>query len=478
MSRRTRTLLGSVAIFSGFLALSLVVRVLTAKEERLPQTVRVLSRTEVGPNRFLVRLAPEDDAEPLAVEAVTQYPFGFSIVEAGGPGAPGRPTPLAVPVRTARVGPGDVERRVVAFGTVEATRDARVSVEAAGVVQEVRFALGTLVAAGAPLLELDPRDAQLRVRRAEGELARARAAAARATEAEASLVAQKETMLATLAVRERDLERWRSLAARDLASGDRADQADTQWRAAVAEAQRLDGAHKEATAALAEASAAVTLAEVEQDAARLGLERCTLRAPFAGVVAERLVQPGQWLAAGAVALRLVSTDQVRVRVHVREEDALAVAAGAKAELSLPGVHPLPAGDGSPSLSDGAGPFPGVIEGVAGAADARTRTFAVDVVAPGSDVLRPGLFARVVLHGALLHEAVLVPDAAVVADEAGETYFVFVVEGDRARRVAVTLGPRQGEGRLLRGGLGAQPVELVVGGTSLLFDGAPIARLPQ
>jgi membrane fusion protein (multidrug efflux system) len=288
-------------------------------------------------------------------------------------------------------------------------------------------------------------------------------------------------MLATLAVRERDRERWRSLAARDLASGDRADQADTQWRAAVAEAQRLDGAHKEATAALAEASAAVTLAEVEQDAARLGLERCTLRAPFAGVVAERLVQPGQWLAAGAVALRLVSTDQVRVRVHVREEDALAVAAGATAELSLPGVHPLPAGDGSPHAeegADGAGPFPGVVEGVAGAADARTRTFAVDVVAPGSDVLRPGLFARVVLHGALLHEAVLVPDAAVVADEAGERYFVFVVDGDRARRVAVTLGPRQGEGRLLRGGLGAQPVELVVGGTSLLFDGAPIARLPR
>lgn len=476
MSRRTRTLLGSAAILSGFLALSLLVRVLTAKEERLPQTLRVLSRTEVGPNRFLVRVAPEDRSEALAVEAVTQYPFGFSIVEAGGPGAPGRPAPLAVHVSTTRLAPSDVERRVVAFGTVEATRDARVSVEAAGVVQQVRFTLGAAVAAGAPLLDLDPRDAQLRVRRAEGELARARASLARATGAEASLVAQLETMRATLTVRERDVERWRSLAARDLASGDRADQADTQWRTAMFEAQRLDGAHGEAAALLDEARAAVTLAEVEQDAARLGLERCTLRAPFAGVVAERLVQPGQWLSAGAAAVRLVSTDRVRLRVHVREEDALGLAAGALAEVSLPGVHAPPVGDGGgpPALAGGAGPFPGVIEGVAGAADAKTRTFAVDVVAPGSDLLRPGLFARVVLRGGVLHGAMLVPDSAVVSDEAG--HHVFVIEGDRARRVAVTLGPREGEGRLLRGGLGAQQVELVVQGTSLLFDGAPITRL--
>jgi hypothetical protein len=197
VSRRTRTLLGSLAIFSGFLALSVLVRVITAKEERLPQTVRVLSRTEVGPNRFLVRIAPEDHAEPLAVEAVTHYPFGLSVVEAGGPGAPGRPTPLAVQVRTTRLGPSDVERRVVAFGTVEATRDARLSVEAAGNVQQVRFTLGTTVAEGAPLLELDPRDAQLRVRRAEGELARAKANVTRATEAEASLTAQLETMRAS-----------------------------------------------------------------------------------------------------------------------------------------------------------------------------------------------------------------------------------------------------------------------------------------
>ncbi|MCW8140840.1 MAG: hypothetical protein KIT58_18210, partial [Planctomycetota bacterium] len=103
-----------------------------------------------------------------------------------------------------------------------------------------------------------------------------------------------------------------------------------------------------------------------------------------------------------------------------------------------------------------------------------RTFAVDVAAGAAGgLLRPGMFARVVLDLGVVEEAVLVPDGAVVA-EAG-AHHVFLAEGDRARRVTVTLGPRQGEGRLLRAGLDG-PCEVVVEGTGLLFDGAPLARL--
>lgn len=477
MTRRARIALQAGGTLLGFIALSLLVRVVTAREERLPQTVRVASKVELGPNRFLVTLAPEDRSQPLAVEAVTQYPFGLAVVEAGGAGAPGRPAARPIPVRTAKLAPGPVVRKVVGFGTVEASRDARVAVEAAGVVQKVRFTLGEAVAEGAPLVELDGKDAQLRVRRAEGELARAQAGLTRATDAVTSLEAQLETARAALEVRAREVERWRALAAQDLASRDRLDQADTQWRQAVWEAQRLDASLKAARAGLDEAKAQATLAAVEQDAARLALERCVLRAPFAGAVAERLVQEGQWLAAGTPALRLVSTDRVRVRVHVREDDALGVAAGAAATVSLPGVAvTAPTTYAADAPAEQAGPaFDARVEGVARAADPQTRTFAVDVVAAAADALRPGMFARVVLHGGTVLDAVLVPDSGVSAEEDGT--FVFVVEGDHVKRTPVTLGPRQGEARLLRSGLGAG-AEVVVDGINLLFDGAPIVRLER
>lgn len=467
MSRR-RTALTSLGIFLGFVVVSLLVRIVAAREERLPQTIRVAGKKALGGNRFLVKVAPADDAETLPVEAITHYPFGLATVEAGGPGAPSKAAPRAVPVRTAKLAPGPVVRRVLAFGTVEASRDARVAVEAAGVVQRVRFVLGQAVEAGAPLVELDDRDAQHRLRRAEGEQARAKAALARASENVAGLEAQAGTAEAVLELRTREVERWRDMEKKALASPDRLDQADVQWRLAVAEAQRLAAALAQGRASVDEAQAAVTLAAVELDAAKLGLERCVLRAPWAGAVAERLVQEGQWVQAGAPAVRLVSTDRVRVRVHVREEEALGIAAGAGAQLTLPGLQ-LPA-----TYPDG-GAFAAQVEGLAGAADPATRTFAVDIVAAAQGPLRPGLFARVVLDGGTVPDAVLVPDAAIVADEAG--HHVFVVQEQTVRRTQVTLGPRQGEARLVRAGLGPAACEVVVEGVNLLFDGAPIARLP-
>lgn len=482
MTRRARIALGSAGLLLGSCVLSTLIRALAAREEALPQTLEVVSRHEVGPHRYLVRLAPpRDEAEALAVEAVTRYPFGFALVTAGGAGKAPRPAASPAPVRTAHLTPGAVERRVVAFGTVEATRDARVPFEAPGVVRRVSFRLGERVVRGAPLVELDARDAQLRRRRAEADLERADVAAARATVGVAHLESQRLTTRASLEVRARDLERWTSLAARDLASRDRADQADVQWRAALIDAQRVEAALDEARAAERDAAAARDLARAARDQAQLDLERCVVRAPFAGVVAERLAQEGQWVGAGAAALRLVDADALRVRVFVREEDAITLRAGAHAQAFLPGVDGVapPPDAGGVAYADagrGAGPFGARVEGVGAAADARDRTFPVDVALdPAGGLLRPGMFARVVIDAGRLEHALLLPDGAVVA-EAG-AYHVFVAEGDRARRVAVTLGPRQGEARVAQGGLDG-PCELVVDGTGLLYDGAPIARLGE
>jgi multidrug efflux pump subunit AcrA (membrane-fusion protein) len=171
---------------------------------------------------------------------------------------------------------------------------------------------------------------------------------------------------------------------------------------------------------------------------------------------------------------------VRVRVHVGEEDGLALTAGATAQVFLPGVSGVPGAvddavrEGLADAGAGAGPFPASVEGVAGAADPRDRTFAVDVRAPSpGGLLRAGMFARVSLSAGTVAGALLVPDAAVVADEGG--YHVFVVDGDRVKKTPVRLGARVGEARLARAGLG-RDVEVVVGGTGLLFDGAPITRL--
>lgn len=475
LTRRVKVGLVSGGILTGCLALALLIVVLSAEREALRRVVEVTSSRELAGGRLLVTLAPErGPARRVAVEAITRYPFGFAVVEPGGDGQPLRPPARPVAVRTVRLAPGPVQRTVVAFGTVAAARDAEVAARVDGQVAEVLVELGQRVEAGAPLVRLDPSDRALALRRAEAEEARAAAARRRTERDLASLDEQLAIAVDTLATRERERDRWAALAAQGIATPERADQAAEAWRAARATRVQLAGSRAALEAALAEADAALALAQAAREQVALELERCTVRAPFAGAVAERRVDPGAFLRAGAAVVRLVSAGELRLRVHVREDEAAALAPGAAATLSIPGADlPRPAGLNGRTPA-GYGGLTGRVVGVSAAADPRTRKVAVEVAVAGPlEVMRAGLFARVELDAGRVAEAHLIPDEAVVADERG--YHVFVAEDDVVRRRPVELGWRQGEARLLRAGLTGE-VELVREGSALLFDGAPIARL--
>lgn len=476
-TRRVKTGLWSCGVFLGCCLLAVGISALSADREELRTRLQVDGVTELSPGRYLVRPLPEEPAgDTIHVTAITRYPFGYAVVETGGDGSPLRPPPRPVAVRTADLAPGPIERSVVAFGTVEAWRDARVAFEVGGVVDAVHVTLGQAVAAGDPLLELDDAERSIDHRRAEAEVRAARAQLDRTRRQEVSLEEQLATATETLATRARERERWRRLSERGIASSERSDQADTLWRAARATHEQLAGQLEVTRASRVGAAAALEIAEAQRDRARLDLERCVLRAPFPGRVSARIVDVGAYVRPGTEAVRLVDDSRVRIRAHVREGDALALEPGATAAVTIPGLHLLPPGgveDGDyPAGGEG---FAARIEGVAAAADPATRKFAVDVVADdAAPALRPGVFARVRLDAGVVADALLIPDGAVVTDDAG--YSVYVVAGDdTVARRRIELGPRQGEGRILTAGLDG-PVELVVEGTALLFDGAPIARL--
>jgi HlyD family secretion protein len=472
MSQRLRLTLLSLGIFLGCLALALVIQILGATEEKVPQEVRVDHVKQLEDGRFLVHVLPDAPAgKELTVNSITRYPGGWAVVTATGEGGLLKPPALPTLVRSSVLEPGPVERQVLAFGSVEATRDAQVSCEVGGKVLQVLVQLGSAVTKGAPLVELDPRDADLALRRSSADLAGARASLARLeVELEVThdqLIHVKET----LETRARERERIKELEAKGIASTTQVDQADVAWRAASGEHTRLSGALRTARAGLAEARALVVRREADQATATLARERCTVRAPFAGNVADRLIEVGDLLGAGAPVIRVVAQEQVRVRVHVREEQALALGAGNAAWLTVPG---LPALDGA-ELEDGTERgLSGKVVGISAAADPKTRKVAVDVSFENTGgLLRDGMFARVRLEAGQVPGTYLIPDTAVVATRAGT--FVYLLTGDSVTKRRIRLGARQGEGRIHRGGLEGK-VELATSGLGLLFEGAPIRRL--
>src|SRR6476660_1749774 len=89
---------------------------------------------------------------------------------AGGRGGRGGRGGAAVSTETVPVARMSIQREVDLSGTLLSPDQARVSSEVAGIVREVPVQLGTEVAAGAVLVRLEPRELQLALDRAEGQL--------------------------------------------------------------------------------------------------------------------------------------------------------------------------------------------------------------------------------------------------------------------------------------------------------------------
>ncbi len=109
-------------------------------------------------------------------------------------------------------------------------------------------------------------------------------------------------------------------------------------------------------------------AAAELAAARPDIKRTEIRAPFAGILNDRAVEIGDYLAVEGTVATLVDLDPLKVTAQVSENAITGVTKGAVAALTLPGG----------ARRDG------IVTYVASVAAAATRTFAVEIELANSD----------------------------------------------------------------------------------------------
>jgi RND family efflux transporter MFP subunit len=177
-------------------------------------------------------------------------------------------------------------------GVVAAVEHAELTAQTAGRVRDVAVDVGDRVAAGQVLLRLSAAEQRAGVDSAQAQL---RAAAASADEAEASY------------------RRYAALSAAQYVSRAQLDQARATRDAALAARQ----------------SAAAQLAQARQPA-----DYTVIRAPFAGVVSARRVQPGEAVAAGQALVAVYAPGAQRIEVQVPQSDAAAIRAVPRARVRL------------------------------------------------------------------------------------------------------------------------------------------------
>jgi len=182
-----------------------------------------------------------------------------------------------------------------------------------------------------------------------------------------------------------------------------------------------------------------------------------IRAPVAGTVVERLVTPGQLLAAGTTpCFTVANLSRVWVMAQVFGADLAAVSVGDAAEVTS-GI--------------GSKPFSGKVDNIAALVDPDTRAVAVRVVVdnPG-DLLKKQMYVRVRLKVRQESRGLLIPVSAILRDDENLPFvYQLQTDGGLARR-HVTLGSRTGDAYDIAEGLS--------GGDKIVVDGALFLQFMQ
>ena len=358
-------------------------------------------------------------------------------------------------VKLAKSEAGRLPRVVPATGTLAADERSELAFKVAGRVAEIPADLGSRVGSGQVLARLAPEDFSLRVAQAESTLAQARARLGLPPEGPDVLVDPSTTSpvrqaKALLEQARATRDRGRRLFEEKLIPRSDLDRieadygvAEGAYQASIEEAQNRQGV-------LAQRRA-------ELELARAQLSDSVLRAPFAGAIEERRVAPGDYVSAGTVALVIVRTHPLRLRLSVPEREAEGLKVGLPVRLSVGEVPENAAGE-SPADASGAAPatapsIEGRIARLGPSITATSRTLEIEVEIPNHDgALRPGSFARAEIVVEAADPAVLVPASAIVSF-AGVDKVIGVDQG-KAVEKRVRLGRKSGDRVEIVSGLAA------------------------
>ena len=291
-------------------------------------------------------------------------------------------------------------------GTLVADREARIRAEVSGAVLQTYVDVGQRVAQGAPLARID-----------DGILQ------------DASLSARSNVTQATVGADQaaRELQRAKTL----VAAG------------AIAE-RDVEGAERANLAAQAQlADAKARLTTVEKN-----LRNATIRAPFAGVVAEKSVSPGDIVAPGAALFTVIDPRSLKVEASVPTSALADVRVGAPVLFTV---------NGSDRQLEGR------VTRVSPMVNPQTKQVSLFASVPNAqNALVAGLFVegRVAV---VKRVGILVPERAV--DQTGIAPIVMRLKGGKVERVQVQLGVRDE---------GAETVEIrsgLAGGDTVLLGAA-------
>ncbi len=357
----------------------------------------------------------------------------------------------AVSVKTVQPQLATLRKTTSQPATARAYYEAELYAKVAGYAGKLSVDIGDVVAVGQELLRIEVPEMEKAFERSVAEAVRVKADI---TRVQAAMQVSKALVQQAVA----DIQKGEAQVAADQSEFDRAidlvksgavtpkvkDEAENRLRAARASLESMKenlnvtrARERAAAAEFTAAEAAATVAQKSMEEMKVMLEYSSIKAPFAGLVTQRSVDPGDLVRNPANSdgsreplFTVSKVDVLRVTVPVPEKDAVWVGKNDAVEISFPAVP----GE----------VFKSVVSRAAGRLDPMTRTMSVEIdLKNEKGRLIPGMYGNVVI---IMQEktGLVVPADAVRFNESGSESIVYVVKGGSAiAHVPVKIGMDDG-----------------------------------
>ena len=329
--------------------------------------------------------------------------------------------PTVVEVTTAPAIVQNMPTYFEATGNLASDAQTDVAPTVGGKVVAVNFDIGSYVQKGSVLVQLDSRDAQIKLDQAQAQVTQAQSNVIQAQ----SNVQQAET----------NVQQVR--AQLGLPQGNTFD---------------VNQVPEVKTAQAAQAAA-----QTQVEAARKAIADATVYAPISGYVSDRTADLGEFVSTSSKVATIVRTSVLRMRIDVPEQN----------------IGQVKVGQGI-SLQTSAYPdrnFAGTVVRIAPNLNATSRTLIVEAeVDNGEGLLKPGQFATVRITQPTPKPTVMIPVTAVKAE--GDTNKVFVIKDGRAEERIVKTGLLENDKIEIQNGV--QEGEMVAtSNVDKLYDGVQV-----
>jgi membrane fusion protein (multidrug efflux system) len=317
-----------------------------------------------------------------------------------------------------------IARFIRATGSLMAEEQAEVAAETAGRVVAANIERGAPVTRGAELIRISATETDAQLKEAEANAAQleARLGITGGAALDVNAVPEVQNAKAGADLAQAEFARIKSLLDQRVVSQSEYDQRRTQAEAARQQYEAAKNSAAQQYQMLQAARARVSLAHK-------AFSDTSVRAPFNGVVAQRLVTTGDYVTKGMKVATIVRVDPLRVQLTVPEQAVSSMAPGQPVTFEV---------DAYPGRQ-----FEGKVKYVSPALQADQRALTVEATVPNAEgALKPGLFATARIEQPGRTPGVLIPASSV--QTLSGTSRVYVVAGDHVDERIVTTGEAVGD----------------------------------